>query len=149
MQRFNLKPGQLEVEITEASLVHNLVHSRNQIRHLHDIGVSVALDDFGVGECSLTHLRNLDIDTLKIDRHFIAGMLTSPRDTAVARSIIDLCRNLNVLVIAEGVETIEQYQWLADNGCQLIQGFLVARPMVAEDALDFPLTFDWQAIKSV
>jgi diguanylate cyclase (GGDEF)-like protein/PAS domain S-box-containing protein len=148
MQRFNLKPGQLEVEITEASLVHNLVHSRNQIRHLHDIGVSVALDDFGVGECSLTHLRNLDIDTLKIDRHFIAGMLTSPRDTAVARSIIDLCRNLNVLVIAEGVETIEQYQWLADNGCQLIQGFLVARPMVAEDALDFPLTFDWQAIKS-
>jgi len=149
MQRFNLKPGQLEVEITEASLVHNLVHSRNQIRHLHDIGVSVALDDFGVGECSLTHLRNLDIDTLKIDRHFIAGMLTSPRDTAVARSIIDLCLNLNVLVIAEGVETVEQYQWLANNGCQLIQGFLVARPMVAEDALAFPASFDWQAIKSV
>jgi diguanylate cyclase (GGDEF)-like protein/PAS domain S-box-containing protein len=149
MQRFNLKPGQLEVEITEASLVHNLVHSRNQIRHLHDIGVSVALDDFGVGECSLTHLRNLDIDTLKIDRHFIAGMLTSSRDTAVARSIIDLCRNLNVLVIAEGVETIEQYQWLADNGCQLIQGFLVSRPVVAEDALAFPSTFDWQAVKSV
>ncbi|MGV6397715.1 putative bifunctional diguanylate cyclase/phosphodiesterase [Pseudomonas caspiana] len=148
MQRFNLKPGQLEVEITEASLVHNLVHSRNQIRHLHDIGVSVALDDFGVGECSLTHLRNLDIDTLKIDRHFIAGMLTSPRDRAVARSIIDLCRNLNVLVIAEGVETIEQYQWLADNGCQLIQGFLVSRPVVAEEAMAFPATFDWQAIKS-
>jgi len=148
MQRFNLKPGQLEVEITEASLVHNLVHSRNQIRHLHDIGVSVALDDFGVGECSLTHLRNLDIDTLKIDRHFIAGMLASQRDKAVARSIIDLCRNLNVLVIAEGVETIEQYQWLADNGCQLIQGFLVSRPVVAEEALAFPSTFDWQAIKS-
>jgi len=148
MQRFNLKPGQLEVEITEASLVHNLVHSRNQIRHLHDIGVSVALDDFGVGECSLTHLRNLDIDTLKIDRHFIAGMLASQRDKAVARSIIDLCRNLNVLVIAEGVETIEQYQWLVDNGCQLIQGFLVSRPVVAEEALAFPSTFDWQAIKS-
>lgn len=148
MQRFNLKPAQLEVEITEASLVHNLVHSRNQIRHLHDIGVSVALDDFGVGECSLTHLRNLDIDTLKIDRHFIAGMLASQRDKAVARSIIDLCRNLNVLVIAEGVETIEQYQWLADNGCQLIQGFLVSRPVVAEEALAFPSTFDWQAIKS-
>ena len=148
MQRFNLKPGQLEVEITEASLVHNLVHSRNQIRHLHDIGVSVALDDFGVGECSLTHLRNLDIDTLKIDRHFPAGMLASQRDKAVSRSIIDLCRNLNVLVIAEGVETIEQYQWLADNGCQLIQGFLVSRPVVAEEALAFPSTFDWQAIKS-
>jgi diguanylate cyclase (GGDEF)-like protein/PAS domain S-box-containing protein len=147
MQRFDLKPGQLEVEITEASLVHNLAHSRNQIRHLHDIGVSVALDDFGVGECSLTHLRNLDIDTLKIDRHFIAGMLTTPRDTAVARSIIDLCRNLNVLVIAEGVETLEQYQWLADNGCQLIQGFLVSRPMLADEALSFPETLDWDALK--
>jgi diguanylate cyclase (GGDEF)-like protein/PAS domain S-box-containing protein len=147
MQRFDLKPGQLEVEITEASLVHNLAHSRNQIRHLHDIGVSVALDDFGVGECSLTHLRNLDIDTLKIDRHFIAGMLTTPRDTAVARSIIDLCRNLNVLVIAEGVETIEQYQWLADNGCQLIQGYLVSRPMLADEALRFPETLDWEALK--
>ena len=86
---------------------------------------------------------------MKIDRHFIAGMLTSPRDTAVARSIIDLCRNLNVLVIAEGVETVEQYQWLADNGCQLIQGFLVARPMAAEDALRFPQPFDWNAIKSI
>jgi len=146
MQRFDLKPGQLEVEITEASLVHNLNHSRIQIQLLHDIGVRVALDDFGVGECSLSHLRNLDIDTLKIDRHFVANMLGSVRDLAVARSIIDLCRNLDVLVIAEGVETIEQYQWLKDNGCQLIQGFLVAHPMIAEDALRFPQPFDWQGL---
>lgn len=146
MQRFDLKPGQLEVEITEASLVHNLNHSRIQIQLLHDIGVRVALDDFGVGECSLSHLRNLDIDTLKIDRHFVASMLGSVRDLAVARSIIDLCRNLDVLVIAEGVETIEQYQWLKDNGCQLIQGFLVAHPMIAEDALRFPQPFDWQGL---
>jgi diguanylate cyclase (GGDEF)-like protein len=147
MQRFDLKPGQLEVEITETSLVNNLNHSRVQIQLLHDIGVRVALDDFGVGECSLSHLRNLDIDTLKIDRHFIAGMLGSVRDLAVARSIIELCRNLDVLVIAEGVETIEQYQWLADNGCQLIQGYLVARPMVAEEAVRFPQPFDWQGLK--
>ncbi|HEX8543910.1 MAG TPA: EAL domain-containing protein [Pseudomonas sp.] len=147
MQRFDLKPGQLEVEITESSLVHNLNHSRMQIQLLHDIGVRVALDDFGVGECSLSHLRNLDIDTLKIDRHFVASMLGSVRDLAVARSIIELCRNLDVLVIAEGVETIEQYQWLKDNGCQLIQGFLVAHPMIAEDALRFPQPFDWQGLK--
>jgi diguanylate cyclase (GGDEF)-like protein/PAS domain S-box-containing protein len=147
MQRFDLKPGQLEVEITESSLVHNLNHSRMQIQLLHDIGVRVALDDFGVGECSLSHLRNLDIDTLKIDRHFVASMLGSVRDLAVARSIIELCRNLDVLVIAEGVETIEQYQWLKGNGCQLIQGFLVAHPMIAEDALRFPQPFDWQGLK--
>ncbi|WP_426142340.1 two-component system response regulator [Pseudomonas sp. DWP3-1-2] len=147
MQRFDLKPGQLEVEITESSLVNNAHQSRVQIQLLHDIGVRVALDDFGVGECSLSHLRNLDIDTLKIDRHFIAGMMGSVRELAIAKSIIDLCRNLDVLVVAEGVETVEQYDWLRDNGCELIQGFLVAHPMPPEEAVRFAQPFDWQRLK--
>jgi len=146
--RCGLAPGQLEVEITESSLVQNLSHSRKQLQLLHDIGVRVALDDFGIGECSLAHLRNLELDTLKLDRHFIACMLDSSRDKVVAHSIIELCRNLNVLVIAEGVETIEQYEWLANNGCQLIQGFLVAHPMVADDAARFPQTFNWAGVTS-
>ena len=132
-----LHPRQLEVEITEPSLVHNLVHSRQQLQSLHDIGVRVSLDDFGAGDSSLAHLRNLDLDTLKIDRHFIGGMMSSTRDQAVARSIIDLCRMLNIDVIAEGVETLEQYQWLVANGCQIIQGFLLAHPLAADDALRF------------
>jgi diguanylate cyclase (GGDEF)-like protein/PAS domain S-box-containing protein len=132
-----LKPRQLEVEITEPSLVHNLVHSRKQLQQLHDIGVRVSLDDFGAGDSSLAHLRNLDLDTLKIDRHFIGGMMSSPRDLAVARSIIDMCRLLNIEVIAEGVETLEQYQWLVANGCQIIQGFLLAHPQTPDDALRF------------
>jgi diguanylate cyclase (GGDEF)-like protein len=147
VNRCGLKPGQLEVEITESSLVQNLVHSRKQLQMLHEIGVRVALDDFGIGECSLAHLRNLELDTLKLDRHFIAGMLDSTRDRVVAHSIIELCRNLDVLVIAEGVETYEQYQWLADNGCELIQGFLVAHPMVADDAARFPQPFNWAGLK--
>jgi EAL domain-containing protein (putative c-di-GMP-specific phosphodiesterase class I) len=125
------------VEITEPSLVHNLVHSRKQLQSLHDIGVRVSLDDFGAGDSSLAHLRNLDLDTLKIDRHFIGGMMSSPRDLAVARSIIDLCRTLDIEVIAEGVETLEQYQWLVANGCQIIQGFLLAHPLAPGDALRF------------
>jgi diguanylate cyclase (GGDEF)-like protein/PAS domain S-box-containing protein len=132
-----LQPRQLEVEITEPSLVHNLVHSRKQLQSLHDIGVRVSLDDFGAGDSSLAHLRNLDLDTLKIDRHFIGGMMSSPRDLAVARSIIDLCRTLDIEVIAEGVETLEQYQWLVANGCQIIQGFLLAHPLAPGDALRF------------
>jgi diguanylate cyclase (GGDEF)-like protein/PAS domain S-box-containing protein len=132
-----LQPRQLEVEITEPSLVHNLVHSRKQLQSLHDIGVRVSLDDFGAGDSSLAHLRNLDLDTLKIDRHFIGGMMSSPRDLAVARSIIDLCRTLDIEVIAEGVETLEQYQWLVANGCQIIQGFLLAHPLAPDDALRF------------
>jgi diguanylate cyclase (GGDEF)-like protein/PAS domain S-box-containing protein len=132
-----LHPRQLEVEITEPSLVHNLVHSRKQLQSLHDIGVRVSLDDFGAGDSSLAHLRNLDLDTLKIDRHFIGGMMSSPRDLAVARSIIDLCRTLDIEVIAEGVETLEQYQWLVANGCQIIQGFLLAHPLAPDEALRF------------
>jgi diguanylate cyclase (GGDEF)-like protein/PAS domain S-box-containing protein len=132
-----LHPRQLEVEITEPSLVHNLVHSRKQLQSLHDIGVRVSLDDFGAGDSSLAHLRNLDLDTLKIDRHFIGGMMSSPRDLAVARSIIDLCRTLDIEVIAEGVETLEQYQWLVANGCQIIQGFLLAHPLAPDEAWRF------------
>jgi diguanylate cyclase (GGDEF)-like protein/PAS domain S-box-containing protein len=145
MDRFGLKPGQIEVEITESSLIHNLGHSHKQLENLHDIGVRVALDDFGIGECSLSHLRDLQLDTLKLDRHFVARLLDNPRDAVLARSIIDLCRNLDMLVIAEGVETSEQYGWLLDNGCQVIQGYFVARPMVPESALRFPQHFAMSA----
>ena len=134
---YGLKPRQLEVELTEPSLVHNLVHSRKQLQSLHDIGVRVSLDDFGAGDSSLAHLRNLDLDTLKIDRHFIGGMMSSHRDQAVARSIIDLCRMLKIEVIAEGVETLEQYQWLVANGCEVIQGFLLAHPQTPQEAIKF------------
>ncbi|SDP43265.1 PAS domain S-box-containing protein/diguanylate cyclase (GGDEF) domain-containing protein [Pseudomonas congelans] len=142
MDRFELKPGQIEVEITETALVNNLSHSHKQLKLLHDVGVRIALDDFGTGECSLSHLRNLQLDTLKLDRRFVANIVGSKREAAMASSIIDLSRNLDMLVIAEGVETAEQYQWLADNGCQVIQGFLIAHPMVPEDALRFPGHFD-------
>ncbi len=148
MDRFELQPGQLEVEITEASLVNNLTHSHKQLQQLREIGVRVALDDFGMGDCSLSHLRNLQLDTLKLDRHFIAGLLDSPRDAVFARSIIDLCRNLDILVIAEGVETFRQYEWLANNGCQVLQGFLVAYPLDAEDARSFPARFDWSRLRA-
>jgi len=147
MDQHDLRPHQLEVEVTESSLVQNLGHTRKQLQALRDIGVRIALDDFGTGECSLALLRNFELDTLKIDRYFVAGLLASPRDAAVARSVIELCRQLDVLVIAEGVETIDQYQWLADNGCQLIQGFVVAHPLTAEDALQFAQPFDWTRLK--
>ncbi|MCF5457976.1 EAL domain-containing protein, partial [Pseudomonas syringae] len=142
MDRFELKPGQIEVEITETALVNNLTHSHKQLKLLHEVGVRIALDDFGTGECSLSHLRNLQLDTLKLDRRFVANIAGSKREAAMASSIIDLSRNLDMLVIAEGVETAEQYQWLADNGCQVMQGFLIAHPMLPEDALRFPGHFD-------
>lgn len=146
LERHGLKPQQLEVEITEQALTHNPDETRKQLRLLRHLGVRVALDDFGSGACSLAHLRDLELDTLKLDRHMIARLPGSSRDAAVARSVIDLCKQFGVLVIAEGVETLEQYQWLQANGCEYVQGFLVARPLMAGDAERFAQPFDWSAL---
>jgi EAL domain-containing protein (putative c-di-GMP-specific phosphodiesterase class I) len=126
--------------------MHNPEETRKQLRLLRNLGVRVALDDFGSGPCSLSHLRDLELDTLKLDRHLIARLPASSRDAALVRSVIDLCKQYGMLVIAEGVETVEQYEWLQANGCEYVQGFLVARPMMAEDVADFLQPFDWSAL---
>ncbi|MDR7053207.1 diguanylate cyclase (GGDEF)-like protein [Pseudomonas koreensis] len=146
MERHALQPRQLEVEVTEEALMHNPDETRKQLRLLRHLGVRVALDDFGSGPCSLAHLRDLELDTLKLDRHLIARLPDSPRDAALVRMVIDLCKQYGLLVIAEGVETLEQYQWLQTHGCEYVQGFLVARPLIAEDAVSFVEPFDWSAL---
>ncbi|MDB6051470.1 MAG: cph2 1 [Pseudomonas sp.] len=146
---YGLHPHQLEVELTEDSLAQNLTHSRKQLQALRDIGVRIALDDFGAGECSLTLLRNVELDTVKLDRHFVAHALESPRDAMVARSVIELCRGLGIVVIAEGVEQVEQYEWLKANGCLLIQGALVAQPLTAADACLFVQPVDWSGLNLI
>lgn len=141
LHQYGLSSHQLEVEITENSLIHNLSHSRRQLQQLRDIGVRVSLDDFGAETCSLTHIRAFDLDTLKLDRHFIAGLLNSRKDQAIAASVIDLCHRLEVEVIAEGVETEAQFGWLTAHGCEIIQGFLVAHPLSPADATAFEQPF--------
>ena len=96
----------------------------------------------------MSHLRDLELDTLKLDRHLIARLPDSSRDASLVRSVIELCKEYGLLVIAEGVETVEQYQWLQAHGCEYVQGFLVARPLVAEDATRFAEPFDWSALAS-
>ncbi len=147
LERHSLRPGQLEVEVTEDTLVRNLDETRKQLRLLRNLGVRVALDDFGSGDCSLAHLRDLDLDTLKLDRHLVARLLESPRDAAMARGVIELCKQFGLLVVAEGVETLAQYEWLHAHGCEYVQGYLVARPLLAGDASQFPLAFDWSAVR--
>jgi len=148
LSRHGLQPRQLEVEVTEAALTQNLDDTRKQLQLLRQLGVRVALDDFGSGSCCLAYLRDLQLDTLKLDRHLIARLLTSPRDAAIARCVIDLCKQFDLLVIAEGVETLEQYQWLKANGCEYVQGFLVARPLTASIASQFAQPFDWSALQA-
>ncbi|MBX9406701.1 EAL domain-containing protein [Pseudomonas baetica] len=146
MERHALQPRQLEVEVTEEALMQNPEETRKQLRLLRNLGVRVALDDFGSGPCSLAHLRDLELDTLKLDRHLIARLPDSKRDASLVSTVITLCKQYGLLVIAEGVETIEQYQWLQAHGCEYVQGFLVARPLIAEDAASFTEPFDWSAL---
>ena len=146
LERHGLLARHLEVEVTEEALMHDAEETRKQLRLLRNLGVRVALDDFGSGPCSLSHLRDLELDTVKLDRHLIARLPDSARDAALARNVIDLCKQYGILVIAEGVETIAQYDWLQANGCEYVQGFLVARPMMAEDIGDFVQPFDWSAL---
>jgi len=148
LERHGLKPHQMEVEVTEDALMNNPDETRKQLRLLRNLGVRVALDDFGSGACSLAHLRDLELDTLKLDRHLIARLLESPRDAMLVRSVIALCHEFGLLVIAEGVETLAQYQWLREHGCGYVQGFLVARPLMAEDTDGFAEPFDWGALEA-
>ena len=146
LERYDLQARHLEVEVTEEALMQHPEETRKQMRLLRNLGVRVALDDFGSGACSLSLLRDLELDTVKLDRHLIARLPESRRDAALVRHVIDLCQQFDILVIAEGVETLAQYEWLRANGCGFVQGFLVAKPLVAEDVGDFVQPFDWSAL---
>ncbi|HIQ42783.1 MULTISPECIES: bifunctional diguanylate cyclase/phosphodiesterase [Pseudomonas] len=141
-----LKPSQLEVEVTESALMQDLELTQAQLRHLRELGVKIAIDDFGTGYSSLAYLRHFELDTLKIDRLFIANMLDSPRDAAVVSTIIDLGRHLGLEVIAEGVETQAQREWLVQHHCNFMQGFLVAPGVPAGTALRVPAQLDWSTL---
>jgi diguanylate cyclase (GGDEF)-like protein/PAS domain S-box-containing protein len=144
---FNLRPAQLEVEVTESALMQDLEMTREQLRQLRALGVRIAIDDFGTGYSSLAYLRHFELDTLKIDRLFISSMLESRRDAAVVSTIIDLSRHLGLEVIAEGVETMAQRDWLLEHGCTFMQGFLVAPGLPVARAEAFPRTVDWRALR--
>lgn len=141
-----LKPSQLEVEVTESALMQDLELTQAQLRHLRKLGVKIAIDDFGTGYSSLAYLRHFELDTLKIDRLFISNMLDSPRDAAVVSTIIDLGRHLGLEVIAEGVETQAQREWLTQHHCSIMQGFLVAPGVSASTAMQVPAQLDWSKL---
>jgi diguanylate cyclase (GGDEF)-like protein len=126
--RHGLSPRRLSIEITERTGIVSQDIARNQIDALHALGVRIALDDFGTGFSSLAYLHALPIDSLKLDRSFVSVLEAGARARAVARAVIELGHQLGVLVCAEGVETQAQCDWLRENGCDLLQGYLLGRP---------------------
>ncbi len=131
-----LEPQWLELELTESLLMEDPETARATLLKLKGLGVNIAIDDFGSGYSSLSYLRHFPIDRLKIDQTFIRDLTTSPDDAAIARAIIALGHNMNIRVVAEGVETVEQLAFLRDNGCDVIQGYFFSEPVSADDCLE-------------
>jgi diguanylate cyclase (GGDEF)-like protein/PAS domain S-box-containing protein len=121
-------PTRLILEVTEGLFLHDPKATRLVMERLNALGVQFSLDDFGTGYSSLSYLKGLPLDELKIDQSFVRDLLDSPADAAIVMTIIALAEKLNLQVIAEGVETVEQRNWLAEHGCHRFQGYLFARP---------------------
>ena len=132
VRRAGIPPQRLKLELTESLLADGLDATVAKMRHLHDMGVRLSVDDFGIGYSSLSYLKRLPIDELKIDRGFVQDILTDSNDAAIASTIIGLCRSLGLEVIAEGVETEAQRLFLASQGCHRYQGYLFCRPLAID-----------------
>ena len=124
-------PSSLELEVLESSALQDVAQTSHVLRACHDLGVSVALDDFGTGYSSLTYLKRLPVDVLKIDRSFVSDMLDDPEDLTILEGVLGLAAAFRRNVIAEGVETPEHGSMLLQLGCELAQGYGIARPMPA------------------
>ncbi len=124
-----IAPHRLELELTESLLLEDSESNRNVLATLAEMGVRVAIDDFGTGHSSLSYLKRFDIDTLKIDRSFVSALPTDTEDAAIATAIVAMGHSLHMKVVAEGVETIEQAEFLYGLGCDEIQGYLISRPL--------------------
>jgi diguanylate cyclase (GGDEF)-like protein len=120
------------IEITESAALRDPDAARTIVRECRSLGMRVALDDFGTHYASLSHLKKLPVDILKVDKSFVRGLPGDSNDAAIVRSIIALGANFGCAVVAEGVENEEQAAWLRDNGCELAQGFLLGKPMELE-----------------
>ncbi|MDO9308679.1 MAG: EAL domain-containing protein [Deltaproteobacteria bacterium] len=128
-----LEPEYLELEITESTIMKDAEQNTVILQKLKDMGVSLAIDDFGTGYSSLSYLKHFPISRLKIDRSFVRDITTNTDDAAIAEIIIDIARSLKLNVIAEGVETRAQMQFLSFNNCVEMQGYLFSRPVRAEE----------------
>jgi diguanylate cyclase (GGDEF)-like protein len=132
LENTGVEPHRLELEITERVIMADPVRVRGVVEQLKAIGVRIAIDDFGTGYSSLSYLKSLPVDVIKIDRSFVMSMMEDNSDRAIVRSTIDLAHNLGLTVVAEGVDSKDTLEELARYGCDLAQGFYIAKPQLAE-----------------
>lgn len=137
LEEFDLDPERLEIEVTETVFAGRDKKTLQSLKRLKDLGIKIALDDFGSGYSSLSYLRHFPFDTLKIDQDFISAMNDSPEARAIVRTIIRLGQALGMTIVAEGIEEKQQAEYLAANGCHRLQGYFISHPLPAKDLDEF------------
>ena len=140
LHKTGANPLRLKLELTESLLLSDTQDAILKMTTLQAAGVGFALDDFGTGYSSLSYLKLLPLQQLKIDQSFVRDVLTDPNDAAIARTVLALGKSLGFSVVAEGVETEGQRDFLLDNGCTLFQGYLFGRPVPVQQLLLPPET---------
>ncbi len=132
-----LPSDRLELEITESVLLERTVNNLDTLNTLNVLGIRIALDDFGTQYSSLSYLKNFPFDTLKIDKYFVSDLETDRKSQSIVRSVVTLAHDLGMEVAAEGVETLQQAEWLRDLGCDRLQGHVIGKPLPASAIEDF------------
>jgi diguanylate cyclase (GGDEF)-like protein len=132
LQTYDIQPGELELELTESTLMSDTEAAQATVASLRELGVALAIDDFGTGYSSLSYIKRLRPDKLKIDRSFVKDLPDDADDRALTEAIVSIAQALSITVVAEGVETPEQRDYLLGLGCSLQQGYLLGRPMPAD-----------------
>lgn len=133
LKNTNLQPCYLELEITESIALNDFEFTIEVINKLQLMGIHISLDDFGTGYSSLSYLKNLPINTLKIDKSFIDDITVSSRGRDISKALVMIAHSFNLIVVAEGVETEEQFQLLKEQGCDVVQGYLFSKPVCSEE----------------
>ena len=133
IQRYDVEPSEIELEITESILIEDFEEVKDKLLMLRDYGVKISLDDFGTGFSSLSYLNGLPIDTLKIDKSFVDRVITDESTKIITESIVTMVSKLGYETVAEGVETQDQFDYMQQIGCDIIQGYLLGRPVPAEE----------------
>jgi len=136
LEKYKVSPGEIEIEVTETILIEDFDYISERLGELKKAGIRISLDDFGTGFSSLSYLKGLPIDTLKIDKTFVDTLLTDKNTKIITESIIYMVKRLGYETVAEGVETREQFQYLKELECDMIQGYYMGRPMPAQGISD-------------
>jgi EAL domain-containing protein (putative c-di-GMP-specific phosphodiesterase class I) len=133
LQDTGMDPALVELEVTERVIVEGMGEARATLDQVAALGVGIAIDDFGTGYSGLAYLKRFPIDTVKVDQSFVHDLTVDPDDAAIVTAIVAMAKSLGIDVVAEGVETEQQLQYLRDLGCNRAQGYFLARPMSARE----------------